>query len=268
MTKQVAISLLLIVWWTSLARTQDTGDGRTAEEKSVGLEASPAGALEEKTDEEKREIIIEHADRMIVEIENNIIIFEGNVRLKQGNTLITGDTIRQIKSDDGDLVVGDGNISLVDDKDNSTMTMTSQHLEYNSRTRHALITGNPVLEERSKTDEKEYRIVKAREMEVFMEENRSIARGDVEVIQEDLIVTGQLLEHLGDEEVAVVTGSPEVRQGDNIFRGSVMRFNVPQQRLELTEVEGVVIETAPQEESPVEEASPANTSPKDFSTGQ
>ena len=259
MAKRVVVLLLLIVCWSSMAKPQDTGDTSTAEEKSLGREASPTDSPAEASTE-NRTIIIEHADLMTVVLEENIIILEGNVRLKQGNTLITGDKIQQIKGDGGDMVVGDGNINLVDDKDESIMTMTSQHLEYNTQTRHALITGNPVLEDRSKNNENQYRIVKAKEMEVFMEEDRSIARGDVEVIQEDLIVTGQLLEHIGSEETAIVTGDPEVRQGDNIFRGSVMRFNVPQQRLELTEVEGVVIETAPQEESSGQEASPIDTS--------
>ena len=259
MTKGIVVLLLLTVWWASIAGAQDSGGARagasTVAEESIGSEDSPAEASTEN-----RTIIIERADLMTVVLEENIIILEGNVRLKQGNTLITGDKIQQIKGDGGDIVVGDGNIKLVDDKDESTMTMTSQHLEYNTQTRHALITGNPVLEDRSKNNENQYRIVKAKEMEVFMEEDRSIARGDVEVIQEDLIVTGQLLEHIGSEETAIVTGDPEVRQGDNIFRGSVMRFNVPQQRLELTEVEGIVIETAPQEESSNEAASPVGTS--------
>lgn len=257
MAKHLVLLFLLVVYCSLATMAQDA---ETTAESSVGVEASPADA----SGEEKREIIIENADRMIVEIEKNTIEFQGNVRLRQGNTLITGDKIQQIKKEDGDLVVGDGNIRLVDDNNDSTMTMISQHLEYNAQTRHALITGNPVLEDRSKTDKSQYRIVKAKEMEIFMEENRSIARGDVEVEQEDLIVRGQLLEHLGDEEVAVVTGDPEVRQGGNIFRGSVMRFNVPQQRLELTEVEGVVIEPVPQEEeSPGEESSPVQTSSED-----
>jgi len=246
MVKKITILLLLTGLWILTVAAQD------------GKDAAPA---EEKPKAEKREIIIENANRMIVEIEKNIIIFQGNVRLRQGNTLITGDRIQQIKKEDGDLVVGDGNIRLVDEKKDSTMTLISQHLEYNTQSRHALITGNPVLEDRAKADEKQYRIVKARELEVFMDRNRSIARGDVEVRQENMTVRGQLLEHFGDEQLAVITGNPEVRQGENIFRGSVMRFEVPHQRLELTEVEGVVIETAPKEEkSPGSEATPGSTS--------
>ncbi len=148
-----------------------------------------------------------------------VLVMTGNPRGQEGNREIDGDVFTFTTGDDR-LVVANAR-TRAQEQDGKQLTIDADQLELRSRDQQALWTGNVRAR-------KEKLFLTAPQMTAFYDEKgdvqRVIARGGVEVTEEDRWARGQQ----GDYDVPngrlVVTGKPQARQKNTRLKGTRVTF--------------------------------------------
>jgi len=132
----------------------------------------------------------------------------------------------------GDKIVADNQVAIYfnDPEENRQGEAQGGHLEYDRTQGYLLITLKPRLKlslagESEPEEPREVEIF-SEKMELWTETDRALATGKVLIRQPDFEASGEQAEFFLAEEKLVLSGEPQVKRGQNTFRGELITIYI------------------------------------------
>ena len=123
-------------------------------------------------------------------------------------------------------------------KDKVPVVITARHAEFDNKTHKAVYNGNVKVVRGDVT-------MYSNQLEAFFDQegkelDHIVATGDVKILQEDKVITGQKAVYYEAEQKVVLTGKPVSRQGKNVVEGERMTYFFNQERIIVEEARSVL----------------------------
>ena len=159
----------------------------------------------------------------------------GNAKIKTEGMEIQADDI-ELYGRDFRFIKAEGSIQGVQQKDGLFFTCSS--MEYDRQEKIAVFNGNVVLD-----DQENDVVAKAQRIEYREQESLALMQIDVELTQEDSVCTCAFALYRKDEKLLEMTGNPQVRRGEDVFRAQEILFNLDTEEITMVgRVHGSVTE--------------------------
>lgn len=172
------------------------------------VRASAVRAVPAETEDPIR---ILHADRMPMDRGQDVLVLEGHVRLAKGDTVLSGQHMKWLRSRRTLEISGDVSVQ------NKTSRLSSEHLLYDLEEDAVTAWGRPRLRQSSNQGLGEDVVMRAVQLRLFPGEGRVEAIEDVEVEQ----TRGQGAERAIEMRVTCRVAEVLARGKRNIFKGDV-----------------------------------------------
>jgi lipopolysaccharide export system protein LptA len=155
-----------------------------------------------------------------------VLTLTGHVKVVHGTTTLTCDKAVAIEAQK--LITAEGNVRVVDTKDN--MTLTCGYGEYYREKKYVVAMKSPVLVS-NKNDQRPITIT-ADLMEAYLEPNLGIATGNVHVVSGETHATGATCTYYGKEDHIDLSGEPVAWERDSKLVGDKMTLILRDQKVE------------------------------------
>jgi len=151
------------------------------------------------------------------DLSNDVITMRGHVLYSEGSRQIFADSARY----DRRAGIIDASGGIVMKETNRGAVLRAEAVRYNRQTGYGIARGEPWLEiERS--DRKTATSIAADSMEIFADESKAVAVGDVEIIRDTAIATCQRAIFLDNENRTVLIENPVIVDGKSSLSGETI----------------------------------------------
>ncbi len=158
----------------------------------------------------KKEEVTIVADQMEVLQKEDIFSFIGNVKLIQGENVITADRMKNFEK--RGIVKGEGNVYFVGTvKDSEKVEVYGEKIVYYKNKNYGIITGNPKMIRKSIDNSDEQQIVLTCDrIEADLNKEEVIALGNVKLSRESVKGQGEKGLYLNKTKRMILSGSPQI----------------------------------------------------------
>lgn len=144
----------------------------------------------------------------------------GNPVIKYGSSKLRADKLI-IKGSEGDVTEAQGNVRLIDTKNNSTIN-ASRSVFY-KKTNIAEFTGNPSAKIR-RTDDNSPVYIHADVLKYNLNEHIAEAAGNVKIRNNDLLIYSNNAVFNRNKKIAIFFEHPEIRKNDDVFQAEEILY--------------------------------------------
>lgn len=154
--------------------------------------------------------------------EKEVVVFTGHVVAVQGTITLKSDQLRLFPNEN--KVVATGRVWMRDEE--QKIILTGGRIEYYHDRRYGIVTGRPRL-----VSEKENFTLTSKKIEVFLTEDRFRATGRVKLVRDDMVATCEVLDYFDQEKKAILIGSPQIREKENLITGDKIIIFIDENRM-------------------------------------